>query len=124
MPADATIAADLALDAALDRMAAGSPAEAIPHLELALTLDPTHAAATHALIRALEDSGRFDEALALTHRRIAADPDDVLAYTRLSILLQRLGDIPAAEAAASRAKILGWKHELRSESASQVTADR
>jgi tetratricopeptide (TPR) repeat protein len=109
----ATPQADALLDRALDAMAAGSPAEAIPHLQQALALSPGHTSATHALIRALEDSGLLSEALALTRERIAHDPDDALAHTRLSILLQKLGDIPAAEAAAARAKILTWKHQLR-----------
>jgi DNA-binding SARP family transcriptional activator len=64
-------------------------------------------------MRALEDSGQLDAALALCGELIAADPDDALLHTRLSILLQRSGDIPAAEAAAARAKILAWKAELR-----------
>ena len=119
MSADATTSAsratqaDVFLDAALDHMAAGNPQQAIPVLQDALALDPQDNAATHALLRALEDTGRLDEALALTRDRIAADPDDALAHTRLSILLQRMGDIPAAEAAAARAKILGWKRQLK-----------
>jgi tetratricopeptide (TPR) repeat protein len=108
-----TADADALLDLALDRMAAGSPDAAIPHLQQALAVDPDHTAAAHALIRALEDTGQLPQALALTRDRIAHDPDDALAHTRLSILLQKLGDIPAAEAAAARAKILTWKHQLR-----------
>jgi Tfp pilus assembly protein PilF len=114
MPPSAAADADTLLDLALDHMAAGAPASAIPHLRGALTIDPHHAAATHALIRALEDSGSLPEALTLTRSRIAADPDDVLAHTRLSILLQKSGDIPAAEAASAHAKILSWKLQLRS----------
>jgi tetratricopeptide (TPR) repeat protein len=113
MAPSASTDADVLLDLALDAMAAGSPTEAIPHLQQALALDPAHTSATHALIRALEDSGQLPDALALTRDRIAHDPDDALAHTRLSILLQKLGDIPAAEAASARAKILTWKHQLR-----------
>ena len=105
--------ADACLDAALDFMAAGDPEAAIPQLNRALELDPGHEAAMHALIRALEDAGRLEDALRLANQRIAAAPDDVLAHTRLSILLQHMGDVPAAEAAAARAKILGWKLELK-----------
>jgi len=94
-------------------MAAGDPEAAIPHLRRALEIDPANDAATHALLRALEDAGRLDEALALAKQRIAEEPDDVLAHTRLSILLQHAGDVPAAEAAAARAKILGWKLQLK-----------
>jgi Flp pilus assembly protein TadD len=114
MGVPATTEADAALDQALDHMAAGSPAEAIPHLHHALALEPHHPAATHALLRALEDVGQFDDAIALAHELIAHSPEDPLAHTRLSILLQRLGKVPEAEAASARAKILGWKLELRS----------
>jgi tetratricopeptide (TPR) repeat protein len=105
--------ADACLDTALDAMAAGDPEAAIPHLGRALEIDPANDAATHALLRALEDAGRLEDALALVHQRIAEEPDDVLAHTRLSILLQHAGDVPAAEAAAARAKILGWKLQLK-----------
>ena len=123
MPADIIAApqpsaeseADAALDRALDQMAAGKPETAIPHLHHALTLSPNHAAATHALLRALEDSGQLEQALTLAHTRIAHDPEDVLAHTRLSILLQKLGRVPEAEAAAAHAKILGWKLELKAD---------
>ncbi|MGD0796813.1 MAG: tetratricopeptide repeat protein [Acidobacteriaceae bacterium] len=113
MPPSATSEADAALDAALDQMAAGKPAAAIPHLHRALTLTPNHPAATHALLRALEDTNQISEALTLARACIAHSPDDVLAHTRLSILLQKSGDIHAAEAAAARARILDWKLQLR-----------
>ena len=114
MPPDASATAEAALDRALDHMAAGAPAQAVPHLHHALALEPDHPAATHALLRALEDTHHFDEALALAQHLIAHSPDDVLAHTRLSILLQRLGRVPEAEAAAAHARILGWKLQLRS----------
>ncbi len=105
--------ADDAFDAALDRMASGDPQAAISLLQQVLTIAPDHPAASHALMRALEDSGELEAALALCRELIAADPDDALLHTRLSILLQRTGDIPAAEGASARAKILAWKAELR-----------
>jgi tetratricopeptide (TPR) repeat protein len=114
MGTEANASADAELDRALDSMAAGAPGDAVVWLQQALGLDPDHVAATHALLRALEDCGRLNEAVALARRSIERWPDDVLAHTRLSILLQKLGDVPAAEAAAGRARILGWKLELRS----------
>jgi tetratricopeptide (TPR) repeat protein len=111
---EADAALDRIIDRALDHMAAGNPTAAIPHLHQALVLTPNHPAATHALLRALEDSGQFPEALTLAQACIAQDPDDILAHTRLSILLQKSGDIPAAEAAAARARILDWKLQLHS----------
>ena len=41
------------------------------------------------------------------------DPDDVLAHTSLSILYQKKGMIPEAEAEANRARVLGWKQQLK-----------
>jgi hypothetical protein len=37
----------------------------------------------------------------------------VLAHTSLSILYQKKGLVPEAEAEANKARILGWKHQLR-----------
>ncbi len=101
-------------DAALDYMARGEPEVAARQFEHIVTLNPGHAEARHGLIRALEDAGRTDEALAAVLKLIASDPDDVLAQTRLSMIYQHQGKIPEAEAAAAKAKILGWKQELRS----------
>jgi len=101
-------------DAALDRMVASDAAGAVDRFRQVLEREPGHAEARHGLVRALEDAGRIQEALHVTEELIAADPDDVLAVTRLSMLYQHMGKIPEAEAAAARAKILGWKQELRS----------
>lgn len=117
MPEDANAQADTLADAlvdhALDHMAAGHPAEAVPLLRRALAFAPDHPAATHALLRALEDSSDLDEALALARSLINRSPDDPLPHTRLSILLQKKGDIPGAEAASARARILEWKRQLQ-----------
>jgi Tfp pilus assembly protein PilF len=52
------------------------------------------------LSRALQNLNRLDEAEAIeVSQRIAAlDPEDVLAHTSLSILYQKKGMIPEAEA--------------------------
>ena len=62
-------------------------------------------------------SDELDEAVAVTQALIASDPDDTLAHTSLSILYQQQGKVPEAEAAALRAKLLGWKQQLRQEPA-------
>jgi len=112
---------DSLLDIALDAMAAGDAAGAVSSFERVLAIDPRHAEARHGLVRALEDAGRVEEALHVTEQLIAEDPDDVLAVTRLSMLYQHQGKIAEAEAAAARAKILGWKQELRSGVAAKTT---
>ncbi len=110
-PVDAAV--DRMLDGALDAMAAGRPADAVPILWEADAVAPGHSAVNHALLRALEDSGQVEEALRLARVLVERDAEDPLAHTRLSILLQRTGDVPGAEAASARARVLEWKRQLR-----------
>ena len=67
----------------------------------------------HGLARAYQDSEQFDKAIAVAHRITELDPDDVLAHTSLSILYQRKGMVPEAEAEATKARVLGWKQQLK-----------
>ena len=87
------------------------------------SLDPDLLEAMHGLIRALQDGGEYDQAIAVAHDLIARDPDDPFAHTSLSILYQHKGMIPDAEAAALKAKLLGWKLELR-ESRPHASTDK
>ena len=75
--------------------------------------DPTFTEAMHGLARVLQDLSRLDEAIAVAKRIAELDPDDVLAYTSLSVLYQKKGMIPEAEAEANKARILGWKQQLK-----------
>ncbi len=99
--------------AALDHLAEGRAPEAAAGFRAALAADPGFLDARHGLVRALQDAGAYDEALAEAHALAEQAPEDVLAQTALSILYQRKGMIPEAEEAATRAKLLGWKLELR-----------
>jgi Flp pilus assembly protein TadD len=75
----------------------------------------------HGLIRALQDAGDYDQAIATANELIGRDPEDVLAHTSLSILYQHKGMVPEAEAEALKAKLLGWKQELHESSATRTT---
>ena len=99
--------------AAVDQIAAGDAAGAAQNFRAALAADPTFLDAQHGLIRALQDAGSYDEGIAAAKSLAEQAPEDVLAYTALSILYQRKGMIPEAEEAATRAKLLGWKQQLR-----------
>ncbi len=99
--------------AALDRLAEGDAASAAAGFRAALAADASFLDAQHGLIRALQDAGAYDEGIASAKSLAEQAPDDVLAYTALSILYQRKGMIPEAEEAATRAKLLGWKQQLR-----------
>ena len=67
----------------------------------------------HGLVRVYQDMGRFDDAIPIAKKISEHDPDDILAHTSLSILYQRKGMIPEAEAEANQARVLGWKQQLK-----------
>jgi Flp pilus assembly protein TadD len=67
----------------------------------------------HGLVRALQDLGKYDEGIEVARRIAEIDPDDVLAHTSLSVLYQKKGMIPEAEAEGNKARILGWKQQLK-----------
>jgi tetratricopeptide (TPR) repeat protein len=98
---------------ALDRIANNDSAHAAILFGQAAELDPTFHDAFHGLIRALQNAGQYDQAIIAAHDLIARDPEDILAHTSLSILYQHKGMVPEAEAEALKAKLLGWKLELR-----------
>jgi tetratricopeptide (TPR) repeat protein len=99
--------------AALDWYAEGHHQEAISEYEAAIAADPSFVDAMHGLARVYQDTEQLDKGIAVASRIVAFDPDDVLAHTSLSILYQRKGMVPEAEAEANRARVLGWKQQLK-----------
>ncbi len=112
MPHEPRDAEDL-YDAALDLLAEGQPLAAAERFRAALLADPAFLDAQHGLIRALQDAGELDAGIVAAKELAEKAPDDVLAYTALSILYQHKGMIPEAEEAGTRAKLLGWKQHLQ-----------
>jgi Flp pilus assembly protein TadD len=98
---------------ALDLMAEGSLEKAAAEYQESLNADPTFTEAMHGLARALQDLERYDEAIAVAKRIAEIDPDDVLAHTCLSVLYQKKGTIAEAEAEGAKARVLGWKQQLK-----------
>jgi tetratricopeptide (TPR) repeat protein len=98
---------------ALDHYAEGRHAEAIAEYEAAIAKDVSFLDAMHGLARVFQDTEQYDKAIAVAARIAELDPDDVLAHTSLSILYQRKGLVPEAEAEAARARVLGWKQQLK-----------
>jgi len=99
--------------AALDLVTEGHHEQALMEYEKSLAADPEFVDALHGKARALQDLGRLDEAIAASQRIAELDPDDVLAHTSLSVLYQKKGMIPEAEAEGAKARVLGWKQQLR-----------
>jgi tetratricopeptide (TPR) repeat protein len=98
---------------ALDLVSEGEQERAVAEYQKSLEADSTFTEAMHGLARALQDLGRLDEAIAIAKRISEIDPDDVLAYTSLSVLYQKKGMIPEAEAEGAKARVLGWKQQLK-----------
>jgi tetratricopeptide (TPR) repeat protein len=99
--------------AALDFMADGKLEEAVAAYQESIAIDPSFTEAMHGLARALQDLQRYDEAIAVAHKITELDADDVLAHTSLSVLYQKKGMIPEAEAEGAKARVLGWKAQLK-----------
>ncbi|MBZ5597077.1 MAG: tetratricopeptide repeat protein [Acidobacteriia bacterium] len=99
--------------AALDLVADGEHERALAEYQKSLDADPSFTEAMHGMARALQDLNRLDEAIAIANRIAELDPDDVLAHTSLSVLYQKKGMIPEAEAEGNKARVLGWKQQLK-----------
>jgi tetratricopeptide (TPR) repeat protein len=99
--------------AALDLMGDGKLEEAVAAYRESLAVDPSFTEAMHGLARALQDLQRYDEAIEVAQKITEVDPDDVLAHTSLSVLYQKKGMIPEAEAEGAKARVLGWKQQLK-----------
>src|ERR1700730_7025015 len=107
--------------AALDLLADGNLEKAVVAYQESLAADPTFTEAMHGLARALQDLQRYDEAITVAQRLAELEPDDILAHTSLSVLYQKKGMIPEAEAEGNKARILGWKQQLKKSSPSAIT---
>ena len=98
---------------ALDLMAEGQLEKAVAAYQASIKADPTFTEAMHGLARALQDLQRYDDAIEVAKKIAEIDPDDVLAHTSLSVLYQKKGMIPEAEAEGAKARVLGWKQQLK-----------
>lgn len=102
-------------DAAVDHVAAGEPEAAVEKYRAALAEDDGFADAWEGLSMALADLERWGEAIAAATRVVELTPDEQLAYTNLSRIYQRAGNIPEAEAWAAKGRVLEWKRQIKSE---------
>ena len=87
--------------------------EAVEAYRRALAEQPDWSDCLQAMGMAQMHSGRLQEALATLERVTQLAPEDPLAFTSLSMCLQRLDKIPEAEKAQSQARLLSWKQELK-----------
>lgn len=99
--------------AGVDLFGDGKLEEAIAEYNRALELDPKFVDALHGLAQAYYARQDFDRVIEAAQRILALDPEDILAWTSISRAYQRKGMVPEAEEAGNKARILGWKVQLR-----------
>lgn len=109
--------------AGLDLFVDGRYQDAVAEYRAAVAADPQFTDALHALSKALQELKDFDGAIEVSQQIAAIDPDDILAHTSLSILYQNKGMIAEAEAESNKARVLGWKHQLRDQKAGAKPPD-
>ena len=57
--------------------------------------------------------GRYAEAIEAGLKSVELRPKDQLAWSSLSLFYVRNGQIPEAEAAGAKARVLGWGQQLK-----------
>ena len=104
--------------AGIDFFGEGKLPQAIAEYTRALELDPKFSDALHGLAQAYHAQQDFDRTIETARRILELDPDDILAWTTISRAYQRKGMVPEAEEAGNKARILGWKQQLKEQKAS------
>lgn len=101
-------------DATLD-FTLGEHDAAIERLHRAVELDPACFAAWHALAEIHFDRRELDKALEAGTIAVGLKEDDVHIHTTLSRIWMESGNKEEAEKHGARARLLGWKEQLREE---------
>jgi tetratricopeptide (TPR) repeat protein len=117
MSEDAKMTAEDHYYAGIDFFGDGKLDEAIAEYNRALELDPKFADALHGLAQAYHAKEDFDRTIEAARRILELEPEDILAWTSISRAYQRKGMVPEAEDAGNKARLLGWKQELRKQKA-------
>jgi tetratricopeptide (TPR) repeat protein len=100
-------------DEAVDLFADDKFDEAIELYKKALEIDPKYGDAAHGLALCYKSKGDLDSAIAVTQSYVEREPDDILAFTNLSMFYQQKGMIKEAETAGAEARRLDWKRQLK-----------
>jgi tetratricopeptide (TPR) repeat protein len=100
-------------DEAVDLFADDKFDEAIELYKKALELDPKFGDAAQGLALCYKAKGDLDSAIEVTNQYVKQEPEDILAFTNLSMFYQQKGMIKEAEAAGAEARRLDWKRQLK-----------
>ena len=91
----------------------GDAESAIGKLHRAVELDPACFAAWHALAEIHFDLRQLDKALEAGSIAVGLQEDNVHIHTTLSRIHMERGDKEVAETHGARARVLGWKEQLK-----------
>src|SRR5579883_1034630 len=97
----------------IDHYGEGRNDEAVRCFRSAIDADAGYADAWEGLAMALAAQNKLDEAIAAAHKLVELNPNEVIPHTTLSMLYQRAGNIPAAEEEGGKARMLGWKADIK-----------
>ena len=98
-------------DQATDLRDAGNKPAAIAKLNEVLAIDPNHTDTHAALAVYYQRLHQAEPAIAHAKKVVELMPDDVFAYTQLSVIYMRCGKILEAEDAKAKAQMLsGHRH--------------
>jgi Flp pilus assembly protein TadD len=84
----------------------GDLAGAVAKLREVLAVDPNHTDTHAALAVYLQRLGQSDDAIEHSKKVVELMPDDVFAYTQLSVIYMRCGKILEAEEAKAKAHMV------------------
>lgn len=107
--------AEQLFDQAVDHIAEGNVDAAIAKYEEAIALNPAYSDAWEGLSMALADKELWEQAIDAAKKVVELTPKEQLAYTNVSRIYQRAGDVPEAEAWAAKARVLDWTQQLKEE---------
>lgn len=94
----------------------GEVEAALDKLNRAVSLDAASFGAWHALAEIHFDGGRYDEALEAGSIAAGLEDENVHIHTTLSRIWMEKGNKEMAEQHGARARVLGWKEQLKEES--------
>ncbi len=82
-------------------------------LEEILHKDPDHADSLEVYGMLLGDAGELDRAIEVTSRVLKTRPDSIMAHANISRFWMLKGDKATAEDWQAKARVLGWKDEIK-----------
>lgn len=91
----------------------GDHSAALEKLEQAVKLDPACFAAWHAMAEIQFDQDNLEAAVDAGNIAVGIKEDDIHIHTSLSRIWMELGNKDEAEKHGARARILGWKEQLK-----------